>query len=106
MMDTNLIKNYYISLNQKYNAICFDIDGTLTKTNSTKIDKRILPIIANILKRHVPIVFITGRGETGLTQLKDEIVTELKNSYKVNNKHLQQLYALTNDGARIFLTSS
>ena len=62
MMDEILLKNYHNALEQKYNAICFDIDGTLTEKNSTKLDKRILPFIANLLNRHIPVVFITGRG--------------------------------------------
>ena len=30
MINDELIKNYKSTLNQKYNAVCFDIDGTLT----------------------------------------------------------------------------
>ena len=39
MINEELIRNYRNTLNQKYNAVCFDIDGTLTEANSTKIDK-------------------------------------------------------------------
>lgn len=36
-MNTELLyKNYRKSLEQKYNAVCFDIDGTLTEINSKK----------------------------------------------------------------------
>ena len=35
-----LFKNYLKSLKQKYNAVCFDIDGTLTIKNSKNIDDR------------------------------------------------------------------
>lgn len=106
MIDKKLLKNYKEALNQKYNAVCFDIDGTLTKTNSSKIDSRILPILASILKKHIPIVFITGRGETGLNELVDDIVIDLKNKYNVTDKELLKMYVLTNDGARIFMTSN
>lgn len=65
MLNEELIKNYRYSLEQKYNAVCFDIDGTLTETNSDKIDEKAIEMIANLLKRKIPVVFITGRGETG-----------------------------------------
>ena len=32
--------NFKKSLEQKYNAICLDIDGTLTAKDSKKIDER------------------------------------------------------------------
>lgn len=105
MLDNELIQNYKKSLNQKYNAICFDIDGTLTEQNSTRIDSRVLPNLANLLKKHIPIVFITGRGETGLNDLVRDIAYDLKEQYGVTNKQLLRMYALTNDGARFFMTS-
>ena len=78
MINEELMRNYEKALSQKYNAVCFDIDGTLTEDNSTKIDSRVLPILANILKKHIPVVFITGRGETGLNDLSKEIIYDLK----------------------------
>lgn len=51
MINEELINNYRRALEQKYNAVCFDIDGTLTEDNSTKIDLRVLPMLANILKK-------------------------------------------------------
>ena len=106
MLNEELIKNYEKALEQKYNAVCFDIDGTLTEDNSTKIDSRVLPILANILKKHIPVVFITGRGETGLNELLTDIIYDLRRKYGVTKKNLLKMYALTNDGARIFMTSS
>ena len=105
MIDKELLENYKEALRQKYNAVCFDIDGTLTLNNSTKIDKRVLPMLANILKRHIPIVFITGRGETGLNDLLEDIIYDLKDKYGITDKQLLKMYALTNDGARLFLTN-
>ncbi len=105
MISGELLNNYQNALQQKYNAVCFDIDGTLTEDNSTKIDSRILPVLANILKKHIPIVFITGRGETGLGDLLKDIIYDLKNKYRITERHLQRMYVLTNDGARIFMTS-
>lgn len=105
MINEELNKNYKKTLEQKYNAICFDIDGTLTEDNSTKIDARVLSYIANILKKHIPVVFITGRGETGLKELQNDIVFDLKNKYNVTNQEMSKMYALINDGARIFMTT-
>lgn len=105
MISEELLNNYQRALQQKYNAVCFDIDGTLTEDNSTKIDSRVLPMLANILKKHIPVVFITGRGETGLNDLLSDIIYDLKNKYDVTEKQLLKMYALTNDGARIFMTS-
>ena len=106
MIDEELSQNYMKALEQKFNAVCFDIDGTLTEKDSIKIDLRILPKLASILKNHIPIVFITGRGETGLKNLVQDIVEILKNKYNVTQKELQKIYALVNDGARIFITSN
>lgn len=106
MISEELLNNYQKALQQKYNAVCFDIDGTLTEDNSTKIDSRVLPMIANMLKKHIPVVFITGRGETGLSDLLKDILYDLKSKYGVTEKQLQKMYALTNDGARIFMTSN
>ena len=105
MISEELLNNYQKALQQKYNAVCFDIDGTLTEDNSTKIDSRVLPMLANMLKKHIPVVFITGRGETGLNDLLSDIIYDLKNKYGVTEKQLLKMYALTNDGARIFMTS-
>lgn len=106
MISEELLNNYKKALQQKYNAVCFDIDGTLTEDNSTKIDSRVLPMLANMLKKHIPIVFITGRGETGLNDLLSDIIYDLKNKYGITEKQLLKMYALTNDGARIFMTSN
>lgn len=106
MIDNLLLVNYSKALQQKYNAVCFDIDGTLTLKNSSRIDPRVLPMIANILKKHVPIVFITGRGETGLKELLLDITDCLKSEYSVTNRQLLNVYALTNDGARLFMSTN
>ena len=102
--DNLLINNYWRSLKQKYNAVCFDIDGTLTKDNSKKIDDRAIEMIAKLLKKKVPVVFITGRGFTGLNHLIDDIYSKLCNTYNVEVTEMKRMYALINDGARLFYT--
>lgn len=106
-MDNELLfKNYRKSLEQKYNAICFDIDGTLTVKGSKLIDDRAIKMIADLLKRKIPVVFITGRGETGLDDLKENIYYPLKNLNDVEVSDLKKIYVLTNDGARLFYSTN
>ncbi len=97
-----LLENYRKSLNQKYNAVCFDIDGTLTAKDSKKIDDRAIDMIIDLLIKKIPIVFITGRGETGLDDLKKDIYTRIKNNEKITESDMKRIYVLTNDGARLF----
>lgn len=78
----------------------------MTKHNSTKIDERVIFMLADLLRRYIPVVFITGRGETGLNDLISEISDKLINQYNLSMKQLSRMYALTNDGARIFITTS
>lgn len=47
MKNDLLYSNYKKSLEQKYNAVCFDIDGTLTIQNSKTIDDRAIEMIVN-----------------------------------------------------------
>ncbi len=101
-----LLNNYEKALKQKYNAVCFDIDGTLTSKGSTQIDTTIIPSLADLIFRRVPIVFITGRGETGIRKFIDDFSSILINEYKITNEQLSKIYALTNDGARLFSSSN
>lgn len=101
-----LFKNYKKSLEQKYNAVCFDIDGTITQLRTKKIDVRAVKMIANLLIKKIPVVFITGRGETGLNDLKNDIFDYLKGNYKISEEDMKRIYVLTNDGARLFFSDS
>ena len=51
-MEKDIFLNYKKSLEQKYNAVCFGIDGTLTEKNSIEIDKRVIPVLIDLLKIH------------------------------------------------------
>lgn len=105
MVDNKLLENYYKSLSQKYNAICLDINGTITEKGTITIDKRFIEYLGDLLKKRIPVVFVTGRGETCLNDLKKEILPMLKNELKIEKNLLQNLYLLTNDGARLFSSS-
>ncbi len=50
-MSNELYYNFRKSLEQKYNAVCFDIDGTLTVKNSKRIDNRAINMIVELLKK-------------------------------------------------------
>lgn len=100
-----LFENYLKSLEQKYNAVCFDIDGTLTTEGSKNIDDRAIDMIVNLLLRKIPVVFITGRGETGLKDLKHDIYLRIKTSESITDSDMKRIYVVTNDGARLFYSN-
>ncbi len=106
MKENILFENYLKSLSQKYNAVCFDIDGTLTYKESKSIDYRSINMIINLLIKKIPIVFITGRGETGLNDLKNDIYNYIKNNDNITDSDMKRIYVLTNDGARLFYSTS
>ena len=106
MKENVLYENYLKSLEQKYNAVCFDIDGTLTTKDSKNIDVRAINMIVELLSKKIPVVFITGRGENGLEDLKQDIYSFIKNSDKVTDSNMKKIYVLTNDGARLFYSDS
>lgn len=101
-----LFENYLKSLEQKYNAICFDIDGTLTTKSSKNIDNRVIDMIIELLSKKIPVVFITGRGEIGLEDLKRDIYLRIKNSKNITDSDMKRIYVLTNDGARLFYSNA
>lgn len=105
-MNKKLYYNFQKSLEQKYNAVCFDIDGTLTEQNSKKIDNRAVNMIIELLKKKVPVVFITGRGEIGLNDLKQDIYSSIINADDVTENDITRIYVLTNDGARLFFSNN
>ncbi len=107
MMEKKLLfENYLKSLEQKYNAVCFDIDGTLTTKDSKSIDDRAIEMIIELLVKKIPIVFITGRGENGLEDLKSDIYLCVKNNNNITDNDMKRMYALTNDGARLFYSNT
>ncbi len=106
-MERNILfENYLKSLEQKYNAVCFDIDGTLTTKDSKNIDDRVINMIIELLAKKIPVVFITGRGETGLEDLKRDIYLRIKTSENITDSDMKRIYVLTNDGARLFYSNA
>ena len=82
-----------------------DIDGTLTTEGSKNIDDRAIDMIIDLLARKIPIVFITGRGETGLEDFKRDIYLRIKISESITDSDMKRIYVLTNDGARLFYSN-
>lgn len=103
-MENGIYYNFKKSLEQKYNAVCFDVDGTLTAKKSKKIDNRAVKMITDLLKKKIPVVFITGRGETGLNDLKQDIYNDIISSDNITENDIKRIYVLTNDGARLFFS--
>lgn len=62
-------------------------------------------MIIELLKKKVPVVFITGRGETGLNDLKNNIHDSIVNSIGLTENDIKRIYVLTNDGARLFYSN-
>ena len=100
MISKNKIYNYNRVLSQKYNAVCLDIDGTLTEPNSNVISDRAALLISDLLTKKIPVVLITGRGEVGLKNLIKDLTPKLNISKSLKTR----MYVLTNDGARLFYT--
>ena len=105
-MSNELYYNFRKSLEQKYNAVCFDIDGTLTEKESKTIDNRAVNMIIELLKKKIPVVFITGRGETGLNYLKKDIYNKIIDTNDITANDIKRIYVLTNDGARLFYSTN
>lgn len=99
-----LVSKYYKSLKQKYSAVCFDIDGTLTNSNNIT-DDVLLEQIYNLLKRRVPIVFITGRGRTGTNSFINNLYNYLSFKYSLKTDEFSRIFALVNDSTLLLSTS-
>lgn len=89
--------------NKRYHAVCIGIDGTLEEMG--KIDKYSLDIIFELLNKHIPIVLITGRGESGLKKFYTNISNKLVNEKGLNKELIKNIIAVTNDGEVLFYTS-
>src|SRR5690606_38587148 len=83
---------------------CFDIDGTLTNSNNIT-DDVLLEQIYNLLKRRVPIVFITGRGRTGTNSFINNLYNYLSFKYSLKTDEFSRIFALVNDSTLLLSTS-
>jgi len=83
-----------------YRAVAFDIDGTLTSPEEVAIDPGMAKIVRDLLLRSVPVILVTGRGDTGIVAAGSEIHA----GSQVNMHYLRRLYALGNNGT-LFLST-
>ena len=60
-MKSELYKNYLKSLEQKYNAVCFDIDGTLLDHKTGRVPQSALDALKKVKEKGIKIVVSTGR---------------------------------------------
>ena len=94
------------SLEQKYNAVCFDIDGALTEKKSKSIDKRAITMIIELLKKKVPILFITERDENEFKNLKKEVFREFEKCSDITDSDIKRIYLLVNNGIKLYFSKS
>lgn len=99
MMEQELKK----TLSRKYNAVCLDIDGTLIQND--EISDSMIVSLYYILKRHVPIIFIAGRGENGLKDFISLTISKLRDTYGDRYDLYKDIIGVSNDGAFLFYSS-
>lgn len=63
-------------------------------------------MIIELLRKKIPVVFITGRGENGLNDLKLDIYNAIISSSNITENDIKRIFVLTNDGARLFFSNN
>ncbi len=91
------------TFSRKYNAVCLDIDGTLVQND--EISDSMSDSLYYILRRPVPIIFITGRGENGLKDFVSSTISKLRDTYGDRFDLYKDIIGITNDGAFLFYSS-
>lgn len=100
---TILVQKLNEALNKKYHAVCLNIGGMLDTEDN--LNEEMVKSIYSILKKNVPIVLITGRGEGGLKLFVNTLVEQLKEKYKVSSTLLKDIIGISNNGNFLFYTS-
>lgn len=93
-----------IIFNKRYNAICIDIDGVLVDENLNY--KQGLYIIQNFLKKHIPIVLATGRGESSTKEYIKNISKVLYCKYGVDIENLKHISCICNNGTVLMYSNN
>lgn len=97
-----VLENLSKRLEKKYNAVCMGIDETLLDNGN--LNKRILQAIYNVLEKHISLVLITGRGETGLKAFNIDLCEKLINEYEIQKEKLKNIIGVTHNGEFLFYT--
>lgn len=100
---TILVQKLNEALNKKYHAVCLNIGGMLDTEDN--LSEEMLKSIYSILKKNVPIVLITGRGEGGLKLFVNTLIEQLKERYNVSSSLLKDIIGISNNGNFLFYTS-
>lgn len=100
--EENLTKELNKIFNKRYNAICIDIDGVLVDENLEYKDG--IFVIGNFLKKHIPIVLVTGRGESSTRKYVKDISKELYSQYGVLIENLKHISCICNNGTILMYT--
>lgn len=78
--------------------------GGILDENET-ISEEILQSIYDVIKKHVPVVFVTGRGESGLKNFATTLIDSLKEKYNISSDLLKNIIGVSNNGNFLFYTS-
>ncbi len=89
------------SFERTYHAVALDIDGTIKKSNEKSISEDILKSIARVIKSGAYVLFVTGSGETTVTQTLNQVKSALPRSKNVYLK----VRAIDGNGCRLFFIS-
>ena len=98
-----VVNNLKKRINRRYHAVCIGIDGTLEDMEET--DEEMLDVMYKLLNKHIPIVLITGRGESGFKKFYANISNRLISEKGLNKELIKNIIAVTNDGEILLYTS-
>jgi len=88
------------ALTRIYRAVAFDIDGTLTKPRSDKIDPKTAIAIGRLLQRGVPVLLTTGRGRNSCRKAAEQI----RDTSRLSNWYMRRLQCITDNGCYLLQT--
>jgi hydroxymethylpyrimidine pyrophosphatase-like HAD family hydrolase len=77
-----------------YRMVAFNLDGTLTVSGGTELDESMVSIVADLLRRSVPVIMITGRGRGGAR----EAAEQLRRRSGLSSDDLRRLSCVTHNG--------
>ncbi len=61
------------ALRRVYRAVAVDIDGTLTPANDAALDPEVAGALKSVLRRGVPVILVTGRGDQAAAEAMDAL---------------------------------
>lgn len=88
--------------NKKYNAVCIGIDKTLLDGKEISYDT--LATIYKLLKKHISVVLMTGRGEKGLKEFNSVLCENLIQKFNIQQELLKNIIGVSHNGDFLFYT--